>query len=108
MKQQALIMVFQGGFPELVIVSPAYGHIRSALVKCSNDGGPGPKHNMKGDPGSSIFSMPMVYGYYLHPLTSSEKQVTGRINGDPLPPLHTNMGRAPRPPPWGTYPAPCK
>jgi hypothetical protein len=49
------------------IVSPAYGYIGSALVKCSNDGGPGPRHNMKGDPGSSIFSMPMVYGYYLHP-----------------------------------------
>ncbi len=33
-------------------VSPACGYIALALVKCSNDGGPGPRHNMKGDPGS--------------------------------------------------------
>jgi hypothetical protein len=66
-------------------VSPAYGYIGSALVKCSNDGGPGPRHNMKGDPGSSIFNKLVVY--YLHLLTSSENQVTGRISGDPLPPF---------------------
>ncbi len=99
--------IFQS-FAILETVSPAYGYIESALVKCSNDGGPGPRHNMKGDPGYSIFSMPVVYGYYLHPLTSSENQVAIRISGDPLPPLQTNMGRAPLPPPWGTYPAPCK
>ncbi len=40
-----------------MVVSPAYGFIVLALVKCSNDGGPGPRHNMKEDPGSSIFSM---------------------------------------------------
>jgi hypothetical protein len=45
---------------EVMGVSPAYGYIESALVKCSNDGGPGPRHNMKGDPGSSIFSMLVV------------------------------------------------
>ena len=48
-------------------VLPAYGYIELALVKCSNDGGPGPRHNMKGDPRSSIFSMLVVY--YLHLLT---------------------------------------
>ena len=47
-------------------MSPAYGFIALALVKCSNDGGPGPRHNMKEDPGSSIFSMLVVYGYYLY------------------------------------------
>jgi hypothetical protein len=31
--------------------------------------------------------MLVVYGYYLHLLTSSENQVTGRISGDPLPPF---------------------
>jgi len=66
-------------------VLPAYGYIELALVKCSNDGGPGPRHNMKGDPRSSIFSMLVVY--YLHLLTSSQNQVTGRISGDPLPPF---------------------
>ncbi len=47
-------------------VSPAYGFASLALVKCSNEGGPGPRYNMKEDPGSSIFSMLVVYGYYLY------------------------------------------
>ena len=51
---------------------------------------------MKGDPGYSIFSMPVVYGYYLHPLTSSEKQVIVGISGDPLPPFK---------PPWAEPPS---
>ena len=66
-------------------VSPAYGYIGLALVKCSNDGGPGPRHNMKEDPGSSIFSMLVVDGYYLHLFTSSQNQVTGRTSGDLIP-----------------------
>jgi hypothetical protein len=73
-------------FNELIrlklLVSPTYGYIESALVKCSNDEGLGPRYNREEDPGSSIFSMLMVYGCYLHLLTFSEKQVTGRINGD--------------------------
>ena len=48
------------------VVSPAYGFIALALVKCSNNGGPGPRHNMKEDPGSSIFSMLVVGGCYLY------------------------------------------
>ncbi len=80
-------------------VSPAYGYIGSALVKCSNDGGPGPRYNRKEDPGSSIFSMLMVYGCYLHLLTSSEKQVTGRISGDPLPPFKPSWAEPPSLPP---------
>ncbi len=67
-------------------VSPTYGYIALALVKCSNEGGPGPRYNRKEDPGSSIFSMLVVYGYYLHLLPSSQNQVTGRTSGDPLPP----------------------
>ncbi len=74
------------------LVSPAYGYIGSALVKCSNEGGLGPRYNREEDPGSSIFSMLMVYGCYLHLLTFSGKQVTGRINGDPFPPLQTKLG----------------
>ena len=31
--------------------------------------------------------MLVVYGYYLHLLTSSENRVAGRISGDPLPPF---------------------
>ncbi len=45
-----------------ISVSPAYGYIGSALVKCSNEGGLGPRYNREEDPGSSIFSMLMVYG----------------------------------------------
>jgi hypothetical protein len=49
----------------IVSVSPAYGFVALALVKCSNEGGPGPRYNMKEDPGSSILSMLVVYGYYI-------------------------------------------
>jgi hypothetical protein len=49
-----------------ILVSPAYGFIALALVKCSNEGGPGPRYNMKEDPESSVFSMLVVYGYYLY------------------------------------------
>jgi hypothetical protein len=30
---------------QLIIVPPAYGFSALALVKCSNEGGPGPRHN---------------------------------------------------------------
>ena len=45
-----------------IYVSPAYGYIESALVKCSNEGGLGPRYNREEDPWSSIFSMLMVDG----------------------------------------------
>ena len=90
-----------------LVVSPAYGYIRSAPIKCSNDGGPGPRHKMKGDPGYSIFSMPVVYGSYLHPLTSSEKQVIGRISGDPLPPFKPPWAEPPSLPPGVHTPPPA-
>ncbi len=35
-------------------VSPAYGYIESALVKCSNEGGLGPRYNREEDP-SMVF-----------------------------------------------------
>jgi len=63
---------------------------------------------MKGDPGYSIFSMPVVYGYYLHPLTSSEKQVIGRISGDPLPPFKPTWAEPPSLPPGVHTPPPAK
>jgi hypothetical protein len=85
---------------ECPCVPPTYGYIVSALVKCSNDGDPGPRHNMKEDPRSSIFSMLVVYGYYLHLLTSSENQVTGRTSGDPLPPLRPAWAKHPLLPSW--------
>jgi len=39
--------------------------------------------------------MLVVYGYYLHLLTSSENQVTGRISGDPLPPFKPTWAEPP-------------
>jgi hypothetical protein len=90
------------------VVSPAYGYIGLALVKCSNDGGPGPRHNMKEDPGSSIFGMLVVYGYYLHLLTSSQNQVTGRTSGDPLPPLRPAWAKHPLLPLLVPTPPPAK
>jgi hypothetical protein len=88
-------------------VSPAYGYIRSAPIKCSNDGGPGPRHTMKKDPGYSIFSMPVVYGYYLHLLTSSEKRVIGRISENPLPPFKPPWAEPPSLPPGVRAPPPA-
>ena len=78
-------------------VSPAYGYIESALVNCSNEGGLGPRFNMKGDHGSSIFNRQVVY--YLNLLTSSRKQMTGRINGYPFPPFQPSWAEPPSLPP---------
>ena len=88
------------------IVSPAYGYIRSAPIKCSSDGGPGPRHTMKKDPGYSIFSMPVEYGYYLHLLTTSEKRVIGRISENPLPPFKPPWAEPPSLPPGVCTPPP--
>jgi hypothetical protein len=63
---------------------------------------------MKGDPGSSIFSMLVVYGYYLHLLTSSQNQVTGRTSGDPLPPLRPAWAKHPLLPLLVPTPPPAK
>jgi hypothetical protein len=38
-------------------VSPAYGGFALALVMHSNEGGPGPRHNMKEDPGTFTLIM---------------------------------------------------
>ncbi len=43
--------------------------------------------------------MLMVYGCYLHLLTFSEKQVTGRISGDPFPPFKPSWAEPPSLPP---------
>jgi len=45
-----------------VSVSPAYGFSALALVKCSNEEGPGPRHNMKKDPGTSTLIMKGEHG----------------------------------------------
>jgi hypothetical protein len=52
--------------------------------------------------------MLVVYGYYLHLLTSSENQVTGRISGDPLPPSNQHGLSPPPLPPGVRTPPPAK
>jgi hypothetical protein len=74
-------------------VSSACGYIALALVKCSNDGGPGPRRNMKEDPGSSIFSMLVVYGCYLYLLPHFSEPGDWKDQCGPLPPLlQINLG----------------
>jgi len=85
-------------------VSPAYGYIKSALVKCSNGGGLGPRYNREEDPWSSIFNRQVVY--YLNLLTSSRKQMTGRINGYPFPPFQPSWAEPPSLPPGVCTPPP--
>ncbi len=76
-------------------VSPAYGYVSLALVKCSNEGGPGPRYNRKEVPGSSTLTMLVGHGYhlYLMPLFSEAGDWTTSV--DPLPPPQTNLGKAP-------------
>jgi hypothetical protein len=47
---------------EIQLVSPAYGDFALALVMHSNEGGPGPRHNMKEDPGTSTLIMKREHG----------------------------------------------
>jgi hypothetical protein len=49
-------------------VSPAYGYVSLALVKYSNEGGPGPRYNMKEVPGTNLIML-VVHGYPM-PLSS--------------------------------------
>ena len=90
----------------IIDVSPAYGYIESALVQCSNDGGPGPRHNMKGDHGSSIFNRQVVY--HLNPLTSSENQGVEGLVGTPFPPFQPSWAEPPSLPPGVCTPPPAK
>ena len=44
-------------------MSPAYGYVSLALVKYSNEGGPGPRYNMKEVPGSILLIILTVHAY---------------------------------------------
>jgi hypothetical protein len=64
-------------------VSPAYGFSALALVKCSNEEGPGPRHNMKEDPGTFTLVMKGEHG---QEVPCDPGQVTA-ILGTTCPPL---------------------
>jgi hypothetical protein len=75
-------------------VSPAYGYVSLAFVKCSNEGGPGPRYNKKEVPGSSTLTMLVVHGYhlYLMPLFS---EAGDKETSSVAPPPQSNLGKAP-------------
>ena len=79
-----------------------------ALVKYGNEGGPGPRYNMKEVPGSSTLTMLVVHGYhlYLMPLFSEAgDQETSSVG---LPPHQSNQDRAPSHPLQVHTPPPAK
>jgi hypothetical protein len=75
-------------------VSPAYGNVSLALVKYRNEGGPGPRYNMKEVPGSTLIML--VVHAYPEPLSSEAGDQKTRSVGLPPPPPHqSNLGKAP-------------
>jgi hypothetical protein len=72
-------------------VSPAYGYVSLALVKHSNEG-PGPRYNMKEDPGSSTLIMLVVHAYPMPLFSEAGDKETSSAG---LPPHQSNLGKAP-------------
>ncbi len=93
-------------------VSPAYsyGYVSLALVKHSNEGGPGPRYNMKEDPGSSTLIMKREHGNGV-PCDPGQVIRIFRCTSPPLPlppPPSEQPGQSPLPSPLGTYSSPCQ
>jgi hypothetical protein len=80
-------------------VSPANGYISLGLVMHSNEGGPGPRYNMKEDPGSSTLIMLKVHGCHLYLMPLFSEAGDNRTRGMGLPPHQSNLGK-PRPAPF--------
>ncbi len=72
-------------------MSPAYGNVSLALVKYSNEGGPGTRYNMKEVPGSILIML--VVHEYPEPLFSEAGDKETR--GVDLPLHQSNLGKAP-------------
>ena len=73
-------------------MSPASGYVSLALVKYSNEGGPGPRYNMKEVPGSSTLIMLVVHAYPMPLFSEAGDQETSSVG---LPPHQSNLGKAP-------------
>ena len=69
-------------------MSPAYGFSALALVKCSNEEGPGPRHNMKEDPGTSTLIMKGEHGQEVPCDPGQVTTILGRTCPPLLPPPH--------------------
>ncbi len=76
-------------------MSPAYGDISLALVKYSNEGGPGPRYNMKEVPGSSTLIMLVVHAYHPYPMPLFSEAGFKETSSAGLPPHQSNLGKAP-------------
>ncbi len=78
------------------------------LVKYSNEGGPGPRYNMKEDPGSSTLIMLVVHAYHPYPMPLFSEAGDQKTSSVGLPPPSEQPGQGPLPPPSSTYSTPCK
>jgi len=89
-------------------VSPADGYDLLALVKHSNEGGPGPRYNMKEDPGSSTLIMLKVHGCHLYLMPRFSEAGDNRNRRMGLPPHQSNQDRAPSHPLSSTHSSPSQ
>jgi hypothetical protein len=89
-----------------IVVSPAYGFSALALVKCSNEGGPGPRHNMKEDPGTFTLIMKREHGCHLYLMPWFSESGDNRNRRLGLPPPPEQPGQSPLPPPFKYTPLP--
>ena len=90
----------------LTVVSPAYGFSALALVKCSNEGGPGPRHNMKEDPGTSTLIMKREHGQEVPCDPGQVIRILGSTSPPLPPPPPGQPGQNPLPPPFRYTPLP--
>ena len=81
-------------------VSPAYGFSALALVKCSNEEGPGPRHNMKEDPGTSTLIMKGEHGQEVPCDLGQVTAILGITCPPLLPPPPGHSGQNTLPPPF--------
>ena len=89
-------------------VSPAYGFSALALVKCSNEGGPGPRHNMKEDPGTSALIMKREHGQEVPCDPGQVMRILGSTSPPLPPPPPGQPGQNTLPPPFrGHTPPPA-
>ena len=89
-------------------MSPADGYDLLALVKHSYKGGPGPRYNMKEDPGSSTLIMLKVHGCHLYLMPRFSEAGDNRNRRMGLPPHQSNQDRAPSHPLQVHTPPPAK
>jgi hypothetical protein len=87
-------------------VSPAYGFSALALVKCSNEECPGPRHNMKEDPGTSTLIMKGEHGQEVPCDPGQVTAILGTTCPPLLPPPPGHSGQNTLPPPFRRHTPP--